>query len=245
MKNTLFFVVIFALTAYAESLGLGPGSLSGWHNLPCSDILSRGSLRLGTALEYTSTDEGSILVVPLRGCWGFGENMEMGVSLPLVPVDNAWNGSFAGDVTLAGGWQYETTRGGTALKLTGRLSLPTGEEYRDRGTEIALGGVTSTTFLDFRLSVSGEYALNGGRNPLDDPIHDVFYFTAGGTSYITPDILLSAQLNGSTSSVFQAGTGIQFIIDENLSADCGATLGLNDFENFGFNAGVFWTGQGF
>jgi hypothetical protein len=93
--------------------------------------------------------------------------------------------------------------------------------------------------------MSGEYALNGGRNPFDDTIHDIFYFSAGGTSYITPDILLSAQLIGSTSNVFQAGSGVQFIIDDNLAADCGITLGLNDFENFGFNAGVFWTGQGF
>jgi len=245
MKISLFLIAVFSFAAFSESLGLGPGSLSGWQDLPCSDVLPSGSLRLGASMEYTGTDSGSLLVIPLRACWGVRENLELGASLPIVPVDDAWNGSFMGDMTLAAGWLYESTRGGTALKLTGRLSLPTGEELRDRGAEIAFGGVTSTTFLDFRLSMAGEYALNGGRNPFDDRIHDIFYFTAGGTSYITPDLLLSAQLNGSTSNVFQAGTGIQFIIDDNLTADCGVSIGLEGFENFGINAGIFWTGQGF
>ena len=245
MKASLFLSLISVAAVSAASMGLGPLGLSGWQGLSSSDILAPGTLRAGASMEYTSTDDGSVVVVPLRACWGAEENIEVSAVVPFVPLDNVWNGSFVGDVTLAGGWLYETTRGGTALKLTGRLSLPTGEEYRDRGTELALGGVTSTTFLDFRLSMSGEYALNGGRNPFDDKISDVFYFTGGGTSYISPDFLVSGALSGSTTGMFEASAAVQFILDESFTADCGFSAGLQGSENFGVNAGFYWTGQDF
>ncbi len=245
MKTSLILFLFSAAAVSAASMGLGPLGLSGWQGLSSSDLLPGGTLRAGASVEYTNTDDGSVVVVPLRACWGAEENLEVSAVVPLVPVDDAWNGSFIGDITLAGGWLYETTRGGTALKLTGRLSLPTGEELRDRGTELAIGGVTSTTFLDFRLSMSGEYALNGGRNPFDETISDVFYFTGGGTSYISPDFLLSGALTGSTTGIFEASAAVQFILDESLTADCGVSAGLQGRENFGVNAGFYWTGQGF
>lgn len=243
MKTALYLSLMLSLSAFAESLGLGPLGLSGWQGLSCSDILPAGTLRAGGSVEFSDTDGGSVLSVPIRACYGVEEDMEVSMVLPFVPVDNAWNGSFVGDIILAGGWLYEKTRGGTALKLTGRVSLPTGEEFRDRGAELAFGGVTSTTFLDFRLSMSGEYALNGGRNPFDETITDVFYFTGGGTSYITPDFLLSGALSGSTTGIFEAAAAVQFIIEENLTADCGISAGLQGNENFGINAGFYWTGQ--
>lgn len=245
MKFSLIFIALFAVTVLAESMGLGPWGLSGWQGLPGSDVLSPGSLRLGASLEYTHTDSGTVLGVPLRGCRGFGEDFELAAEIPLVPVDNEWNGSFMGDISISGGWVYEKTRGGTALKLTGRLTLPTGEEYRDRGTELGFGGVTSTTFLAFRLSMAGEYAINGGRNPFNDDIEDVFYFSGGGSSFISGDLLLSGTLRGSTAGLFEAGASVQFILDEDLSADCGIILPLSGRENFGVKAGVFWTGEGF
>lgn len=245
MKTALLATALLTLSALAESMGLGPRGLSGWQGLSCSDVLQEGTLRAGASLEYTGTSGGSILAVPLRGCWGAAEDLELSAVITLVPVDEPWSGSFLGDMTLAGGWLYETTRGGTALKLTGRLSLPTGEEFRDRGTELAFGGVTSTTFLDFRLSMSGEYALNGGRNPFEDDIRSVFYFTGGGTSYISPDFLLCGSLNGSTDGDLEAGASVQFILTENLTADCGVFAGLEGYEEFGISAGFFWTGTGF
>lgn len=245
MRKSLFLIALLALAVYAESMGLGPRGLSGWQGLPCSDVLPQGSLRLGAAVEYSNTDDGTILTVPIKGCWGAGENLEVAAVVPFVPVDDAWNGSFTGDITVAAGWLYEETRGGTTLKLTGRITLPTGEEYRDTGGELAVGGVTSTTFRNFRLSMSGEYALNGGKNPFDEKIKDVFYFTGGGTSYITPDLLLSGALSGSTSGFFQAAAAVQFIIDESFTADCGVSAGLEGNHNFGINAGVYWTGLGF
>jgi len=245
MKSSIPLILFTVSAVCAESMGLGPSALSGWHNLSSSDILPVGTLRGGAAVEYSNTDDGSIVTVPLKVCWGIRENFEVSAVVPFVPVDNAWNGSFMGDMTLAGGWLYEKTRGGTALKITGRISLPTGEEQRDRGAELAVGGVTSTTFLDFRLSMSGEYALNGGRNPFDDKIADVFYFTGGGTSYVTPDLLLSGALSGSTTGMFQASAAVQFILDESFTADCGVSASLQGRENFGVNAGFYWTGKGF
>ncbi len=245
MKFLLVITALFAACALAESMGLGPWGLSGWQGLPGSDILSPEVLRLGASLQYTHTDSGTVLTVPLRGCRGFGEDFELAAEIPLVPVDNEWNGSFMGDMTFAGGWLYEKTRGGTALKLTGRLTLPTGEEFRDRGSELAFGGVTSTTFLAFRLSMAGEYALNGGRNPFNGSVEDVFYFTGGGSSFVSGDLLLSGSLRGSTAGLFEAGAAVQFFIDEHLSADCGLILPLNGNGNFGLRAGVFWTGEGY
>lgn len=245
MKITVFILALVALAASGTSHSMGPYGLSGWQGLPCSDTLEPGNLRLGTAIEYLNTDNGSILSVPMRGCWSPGEGTELSAELPLVPSDDAWEGSIVGDVSIAGGWLYERTRGGTVLKLTGRVTLPTGEEFRDSGAELAVGGVTSTTFLDFRLSMAGEYALNGGRNPFDEKITDVFYFTGGGSSYITSDVLVSGALNGSTSGEFRAVAAAEYLLDDSFAANGGLSVGLNDFENFGFHAGVTWTGQGF
>lgn len=241
MKKTVLFSVLCASAVLADSTGLGPWGLSGWQGLPGADIIALGSLRAGVGIEYENTDNGSIITIPVKGCWGTSENTEVSAVIPLVPSDEVWNGSFTGDMTLAGGWLYETARGGSALKLTGRLTLPTGEKHRDRGTELAFGGVTSTTFLDFRLSVSGEYALNGGRNPFNEKIRDIFYFTGGGTSYITDDLLVSAALKGSTGGLFEAAAGVRFILDECFTVDCGITAGLNE-NTFGINTGLYWTG---
>jgi len=245
MRRSILFLAVTAAFAAAASWSIGPGGLSGWQGLPCSDVLETGLLRASGTMEYTDTGDGAVLSIPLKVCWGADKDIELGAVVPVFPVDNAFEGSLMGDITFSGGWLYEMTRGGTALKLTGRLTLPTGEEFRDTGAELAVGGTTSTTFLDFRLSVSAEYALNGGRNPFDDTISDVMYFTLGGTSFVTTDILLSARMNGSTSSVFRAGAGAQFLLEDNLAIGGGFSLGLNDSENFGLYAGLNWTGSGF
>lgn len=245
MRKSVLVLAVAALAAFSASWSIGPGGLSGWPGLPCSDVLETGLLRAGMCIEYVDTDNGSILRVPLKACWGVTKDIEIGGVIPVVPVDGSYDGSIIGDFTISGGWLYEKARGGTALKFTGRLTLPTGEKHRDRGAELALGGVTSTTFLDFRLSMSAEYALNGGRNPFNDAVTDVMYFNAGGSSYVTSDILLYTGMNGSTSSVFKAGVGAQYLLDDNLAVDGGINIGLNDFENFELYAGVSWTGEGF
>jgi hypothetical protein len=245
MRKSILLLAATAVAAIASSWSIGPGGLSGWQGLPCSDVLETGLLRAGGSMEYTDTDNGTILSVPLKVCWGMKKDVELGAVIPVFPVDNAFDGSFMGDITFSGGWLYEVTRGGSALKLTGRLTLPSGEETRDTGAELAVGGITSTTFLDFRLSISAEYALNGGKNPFDDTISDVMYFTIGGTSFVSQDVLLSARMNGSTSSVFRAGAGAQLLLDDNLALDGGLSMGLNNFENFGLYAGIAWTGSGF
>ena len=238
-------LTVATVAAFSASWSIGPSGFSGWPGLPSSDILETGLLRAGMSIEYVDTDNGSIIRLPLKGCWGISDDFEVGAVVPVIPVDSPYDGSVIGDITLSGGWLYEKARGGTALKFTGRLTLPTGEEYRDRGSEIAVGGVSSTTFLDFRLSMSAEYALNGGRNPFDDTITDVMYFNAGGSSFITSDVLLYTGLNGSTSSVFKAGAGVEYLLDENLALNGGLNIGLNDFENFELYAGASWTGSGF
>lgn len=245
MRKSVLILLVTTVVAFSASWTIGPGGLSGWPGLPCSDVLEAGLLRAGIGIEYIDTDNGSILRIPLKACWGVTEGLEAGAVIPVVPVDDPYDGSVMGDITLSGGWLYEKARGGTTLKFTGRLTLPTGEKHRDTGAELAFGGVSSTTFRDFRLSMSAEYALNGGRNPFDDTVADVMYFAAGGSSFVTPDILLYAGMNGSTSSVFMAGAGAQYLLDDNLALDGGINIGLTDFENFELYTGVSWTGEGF
>ncbi|MCK5131675.1 MAG: transporter [Candidatus Sabulitectum sp.] len=245
MRRYVLILLITTAAAFSASWSIGPGGLSGWPGLPCSDILEVGLLKAGIGIEYIDTDNGSILRIPLKACWGVTEGLEAGAVIPVVPVDSPFGGSVMGDITLSGGWLYEKARGGTTLKFTGRLTLPTGEKHRDTGAELAFGGVSSATFRDFRLSMSAEYALNGGRNPFDDAITDVMYFTAGGSSFVTSDILIYAGMNGSTSPVFKVGAGAQYLLYENLAVDGGLNIGLDGIENFELYTGVSWTGEGF
>lgn len=245
MKYQLLIICLIVLAANAASWSTGPSGLSGWLGLPNSDILETGSLRVGMSGIFIDTDNGSLLKTPVKVLWGIEEDFEIAAVVPIIPLDDAYEGSLIGDISFAGGWRYETTRGGNSLKLTTRLTLPTGDEYRDTGSEFAVGGVTSTTLRDFRLSMAAEYALNGGSNPFDDDIQDIMYFTVGGSSFITPDMLVTASMNGSTGSVFKVVTSLQYIISESLAADGGFTVGLNEFENFAISAGIFWTGSGY
>ncbi len=245
MRKSVLIMVITTVTAFSASWSIGPGGLSGWPGLPSSDILETGLLRAGTSLEYINTDQGTILQIPLQACWGLAENFEIGAVVPIVPIDNAFSGSIMGDVVLSGGWLYEKARGGSALKFTGKLTIPTGEKGRDTGAQLSLGGVTSTTFREFRLSMSAEYALNGGRNPFDDTIVDLLYFTAGGSSFLTSDILLYAAVTGSTSSSFTAGGGCQYLLGNSIAVDGGLGIGLDGFTNFKIYSGLSWTGEGY
>ncbi|RKZ02966.1 hypothetical protein DRQ21_07040 [Candidatus Fermentibacteria bacterium] len=245
MKYTLALLAVAAAAAFSASWSIGPDGLSGWPGLPCSDILEKGLLRAGMEIQFVSTDDGTILRTPLKALWGAENNIEAGIEIPVIPVDNAYNGSAVGDITLSGGWLYERARGGTALKFTGRLTVPSGEENRDRGSELAFGAVTSSTFLDFRLSMSAEYALNGGRNPFDDTVVDVMYFNAGGSSFITPDFLLYAAMNGTTSSKLVFGCGAEYLFTDEISLDGGIRTGIDNFENVELYVGANWTGQGF
>ncbi len=244
MKKSVLLLAVTSV-AFSASWSFDSNGLSGWPGLTSSDVHETGLLRAGLSFEYLNTDNGSILTLPMKASWGIAEDFEVGAVIPVVPMDNAYEGSVIGDITLSGGWLYETTRGGTALKFTGRLSLPTGEQYRDRGAEIAFGGASTTTFLDFRLSMSAQYGINGDRNPFSDNITDAMYFSAGGSSFVTSDVLLYAAMNGSTSSEFRVGTGLQYLINEDLAIDGGVTAGLNDYENFGIYTGVSWTGEGY
>ncbi len=244
MRNTLALLAVTA-AAFSASWSVGPAGLSGWSGLPGSDILEKGLLRAGMEFQFVSTDNGTILRTPLKACWGVENNIEAGIDIPVFPVDNAYSGSAIGDITLSGGWLYEKARGGTALKFTGRLTVPSGEEYRDRGSELAFGAVTSTTFLDFRLSMSAEYALNGGRNPFSGSVVDVMYFNAGGSSFITHDILLYAAINGSTSSKLMLGCGGEYLLTDGIAFNGGLRTGTDNFETFELYVGASWTGQGF
>ncbi len=245
MRISMLVLTVLTAVAFSASWSIGPGGLSGWPGLPCSDILETGQLRAGMVVKYIDTDNGSILQIPLKACWGIEEDFEVGAVIPVVPVDGPYDGSIIGDIVLSGGWLYEKARGGTALKLTGRIVLPTGEELRDSGAELAIGGITSTTFLDFRLSMSAEYALNGGRNPIDDTITDVMYFTAGGSSFITSDVLLHAEMRGSTFSELSIGSGAQYLLNPDFALDGGINVALNGYENFEIYTGLCWTGSGF
>jgi len=245
MRNTLALLVVTAAAAFSASWSIGPDGLSGWSGLPASDILEKGLLRTGMELQFVSTDSGTVLRTPLKACWGVENDIEAGIEIPVVPIDNAYNGSAIGDITLSGGWLYEKARGGTALKFTGRLTVPSGEENRDRGSELAFGAVTSTTFLDFRLSMSAEYALNGGRNPFSGTVADVMYFNAGGSSFITHDILLYASMNGSTSSCLVFGGGGEYLLTDGIALNGGIRTGIDNFVTFELYAGASWTGQGF
>ncbi|PIE51115.1 hypothetical protein CSA37_05750 [Candidatus Fermentibacteria bacterium] len=241
MRKTTVLLFLGAALAASAPHSLGEYGLSGWYGLNTSDMMPEGNLRLGTVLEFVDTDSGSIMTVPLRGNLGLSDNLEISAEIPFVPSDNAFEGSMTGDFTVAGGWLYETTRGGTALKLTGRLTLPTGDELRDSGTELAVGGITSTTFVDFRLSMAGEYILNGGGNPFKETISDYFRFTGGGASYITGDLLLLGSLTGSTAGELTAVVSTEYLPIDNLALNGGISAGLDDWTGFGFHAGAYWT----
>lgn len=230
MKKSIMILALATIAAYSASWSIGPGGLSGWPGLSCSDVLETGLLRAGGTIHYINTDNGSILRVPLKACWGVTEGFEVGAVIPVIPSDTPYDGSAIGDISLSGGWLYEKTPEETAIKFTGRISFPTGEEHRDAGAELAFGGASSTTFQDFRLSMSAEYAINGGTNPFEDTIKDIMYFTAGGSSFVTSDILLYTSMNGSTSSVFKAGTGVQYLLNNDLALDGGINIGLNGFK---------------
>ncbi len=250
MKVFFTVIVLFAIgSSVAESTQgtSARGGLSGYLFLPGSEVLSRGFLRAGSRLDYIVPDNsaGSYLMLPLSVAWGCAEGIEVGGEIPLYLDDSVENGRILGDITAGIAWHYETARGGSALVLRGLLRLPTGQEGRDRGSELILGAATSTTFRLFRLQASAAYVLNGGRNPFEDKISDYMDFSIGGASYVSEDIQIVCVMDATSRGDFGlSGSGILYFFD-GVSMFGALRAGLDGRESYSFSAGVTWTGAGF
>jgi len=173
------------------------------------------------------------------------ENLEAGIEIPFYITDPADDTRLLGDITLGCAWLYETARGGSSLVLSGQLGLPSGQEGRDRGTELSLGAATSTTFRLFRLQASASYVLNGGKNPFEESITDYMRFSVGGASYITERVQVVCAMDGNTlGNLGLSGSGIFYLLDH-MTIFGSLRAGLSGGEAFGLSAGVAWTGSGF
>jgi len=223
------------------------GGLSGFIFLPASEVIQEGFLRLQGRLDYTDMKNSSTsyLVLPINATWGWIENFEVGGEIPFYLDDSGEDTNVLGDITIGCAWLYETARGGSSLVLRGQLRLPTGQEGRDRGTELVLGAATSTTFRLFRLQASASYILGGGRNPFEERVNDYMDFSVGGASYITEKVQVVCAMDGNTmGNLGISGTGILYMFDS-VSLFGSIRAGLSGGEAFGITAGVAWTGGGF
>lgn len=241
MKAACFMPVLVAVCAGAPG-NLGPGSLSGVPGLPLSDVLPGGQLRFRTGFEYTDHgDMGVTSQVPFNICFGLSDVYEVGATIPVRLSDDDHDGLRTGDLALSGAMLYETARGGTALKFTGSIFLPTGEAPFDPGAGIAAGAVTTTTFWLFRFSASGQYRIMGGQDPSKARWSDSIAFSFGGMSFIGEALSVFTSLSGSTVGdlVISAGASIEpwkeLVIDGSLSAD------MESHGDHGVLLGAAWT----
>lgn len=222
------------------------GGLSGFVFLPGSDVLQEGCLRIQGRLNFMDlkNSSNSYLVLPLNVTWGWMEGVEIGGEIPFY-LHSEEEDKVLGDITAGCAWLYETARGGSAIVLRGQLRLPTGQKGRDRGSELAFGVATGTTFRLFRLQASASYILNGGRNPFKDRIVDYMDFSIGGASYVTEDLQIVCALDGNTLSDFGlSGSGVLYAFD-NISLFGVIRAGLSGRETYSISAGAAWTGSGF
>lgn len=242
MRTTrLALIITAACAAYPGSLG--PGALSGLPGLPLSEVIQDRQLLFRSGFEYTDIREGE-RQIPLAICVGFSDVFEAGAGVSLRLPDDSREGMSTGDVTISGAMLYETARGGTALKFTGALSLPTGEDQADPGAGISVGAVTTTTFRLFRFSASGQYRVLGGQNPDKSRWRDSVAFTFGGLSYLGDSFSVFTSISGDTegSLGLRAGAAIQLwdaiVIDGSLTTDL-ASHGVH-----GIMLGVSWGARG-
>lgn len=241
MKAAWLVPVIVAVCAGAPG-NLGPGALSGVPGLPLSDVLPGGQLRFRTGFEYKDHgDMGGTSQVPFNVCFGLSDVYEVGATIPLRLSDDDHDGMRTGDLTLSGAMLYETARGGTALKFTGAVFLPTGEAPFDPGAGFAAGAVTTTTFRLFRFSASGQYRIMGGQDPSKARWSDSIAFSFGGMSFLGEALSVFTSLSGSTGGdfVINAGASIEpwneLVIDGSLSAD------MDSHGDHGVLFGAAWT----
>ncbi len=244
MKAAWFVPVLVAVTAGTPG-NLGPGALSGVPGLPLSDVLSDGQLRFRTGFEYTDHgDIGGTSQLPVNICVGLSDVYEVGAAIPVRFPDEDHDGMRTGDLALSGAMLYETARGGTALKFTGSVLLPTGEAPFDPGAGIAVGAVTTTTFRLFRFSASGQYRVMGGQEPSRTRWRDSVAFSFGGMSFLGEALAVFTSLSGSTGGtlVLNAGASIEpwseLVIDGSVSAD------METHGGFGILLGAAWTFSG-
>jgi len=223
------------------------GGLSGFLLLPGTDVLQRGGLRIQGRFDYIDVRDssGNYLVLPISVTWGWMEGFEVGGEIPFYLDDSADGGKILGDITAGCSWLYETARGGSALVLRGKLRFPTGQEGRDRGSELDLGISTSTTFRLFRLQASASYVVSGGRNPFEDSISDYLNFSMGGASFVSKDVQVVCGMDGNTcGSLGLSGSGVFYIFDS-ISLFGVLRAGLSGSESYSVSAGASWTGTGF
>jgi hypothetical protein len=99
---------------------------------------------------------------------------------------------------------------------------------RDRGAELGIGICTSTTYRLFRLSVSGEYALAGGRNPLRARLRDLAAFDAGIASYLSSDLLVFCSVGARTTGDLRLSAGGVYLLSDIISLEASASAGMDD-----------------
>ncbi|MCK5117298.1 MAG: hypothetical protein KAR44_11915 [Candidatus Aegiribacteria sp.] len=248
----VFLAVITVMVAGAASGNPAAGTsarggLSGFVFLPGSTVLQENYLRVQGSLNYIDlkNSSGSYLVLPVSLTWGWINGFEIGGEIPFYIDASGGEDRILGDITAGCAWLYETARGGSAIVLRGLLRLPTGLEGRDRGSELILGAVTSTTFRLFRLQASASYVLNGGRNPFEDRITDYMDFSFGGASYVTEDVQIVCAMDGNTQGDFGlSGSGVLYASDW-ISLFGVLRAGLSGSETYSISIGAAWTGSGF
>lgn len=250
--NGLVWMILFTLSATALSDVPDPGTssrggLSGFLFLPESEVLGTGGLRVQARLEYLTLrgDAGNTLSLPLSVTWGLSEKLELGGEVPLFMDDGIADGGVLGDITAGCSWLYETARGGSNLILRGMLTLPTGTEGRDRGTELDLGVTTGTTFRLFKLQMSAFYFINGGRDLFTGEVDDGLRYSAGGSSFLSEDLEVAAAVEGSTDGTLDASATIAFSALEGTTFFWTVWAGLDGEESYGLSLGAAWTGSGF
>jgi len=222
------------------------GGLSGYLFLPGTDVLPEDALRIQGHLDYINRNDpsGDFLVFPLSAAWGCIDGFELGGEIPFYLDGGTGEDRLLGDITAGCAWLYETARGGSALVLKGLVTLPTGLEGRDRGSELALGVSTSTTFRLFRLQASSFYIVNGGRNPFKNHISDYAVFSIGGSSYITRNFQIVGAVDGNTlGDLGLSGSGVLYVFNR-ISLFGVLRAGLSGGESYRLSAGVSWTGSG-
>lgn len=240
--KTAWLVHCFVAVCAGAPGNLGPGSLSGVPGLPLSDVLSAGQLRFRTGFEYKDHgDMGGTNQVPFNVCFGVSDVYEVGAAIPVRFSDDDHDGMRTGDLTLSGAMLYETARGGTALKFTGSVFLPTGEAPFDPGAGVAAGAVTTTTFRLFRFSASGQYRIMGGQDPSKARWSDSIAFSFGGMSFVGEVLSVFTSFSGSTAGDFSINAGASIEPWKELVIDGSISVDMESHGDYAVLLGAAWT----
>jgi len=191
---------------------------------------------------YGTADRVDTYAVPLILSYGILENLEVGLSLPLVTgvdPDNLPSTSGVGDLGLSVKYAFlEETQNVPAASAALRLKLPTADD----GDRLGTGGVDAGILFaagkavgraDFMLNV--EYALIGGDDPLSgrDLENEVNYAVGVGYDY-TETLRLSLELldQGFILNNFIQGdlllAGVRFEAAPRLTIGGALGIGLTD-----------------